>query len=224
MEEVKITWHGHACFSIECGKNILVDPFLTSNPVAKIKPEELHPDLILVTHGHFDHVEDAVIISKRTGSPVVSSFELSEMLGSEGASVIDINPGGTIDFSGIKVRATDAVHSSSYNGKYAGNPMGFIIDCGKKIYHAGDTDLFSGMELIGKYFRPDVAMLPIGGHYTMDQNDAIIAARMLKAKTLIPMHYNTFDAIRADPEKFKKDGSGIGMKVIVPEIEKSFSL
>ncbi|KAA8922194.1 metal-dependent hydrolase [Thermoplasma sp.] len=224
MESIKIVWHGHACFSLIGKKHVLIDPFLTDNPLAKVKPEDLKPDIILVTHGHSDHAEDAVKISKAAHAPVVAAFELSEILKEEGAETIDINPGGTIEYDGIRVKATMATHSSSYNGKYAGNPMGFVIDMGRKIYHAGDTGYFKDMEAIGSIDHPDIALLPIGGHYTMDVDGAFEAVKAIKPAIAMPMHYNTFDVIKADPERFKSLAGTVGTYVIIPEIEKPIEI
>ncbi|WP_297216537.1 metal-dependent hydrolase [Thermoplasma sp.] len=221
---VKITWHGHACFSIEGKKNVLIDPFIKDNPVAKVKLEDLNPDLILVTHGHYDHAADAVAIAKRTGSPILSVFELSEIFKESGVKTIDINPGGTVDFDGISVKATIATHSSSYDGRYAGNPVGYVIDMGRRIYHAGDTGYFKDMEIIGSVDRPEISLLPIGGHYTMDVDGAVEALKMLRSPIAIPMHYNTFDVIKADPIRFKNLAATIGTYVIIPEIEKPIDL
>ncbi len=221
---VNVIWHGHACFSIEGSINVLIDPFIGKNPVAKIKPESLNPDIILITHGHFDHTGDAIAISKNSKAPVLASFELSEILKNE-VETMDINPGGTIDFKGIKITAVNAVHSSSYNGLYAGASMGYIIDMdGIKIYHAGDTAYFKDMELIGNISKPDTSLLPIGGHYTMDIDGSIKALKMLKSKTVIPMHYNTFPAIGANPEEFKNKVEKAGFKPLIPEVEEVINL
>ena len=221
---VNIIWHGHACFSIEGRINVLVDPFIEKNPAAKIKPESLNPDIILITHGHFDHAGDAIIISKKSKAPVLASFELSEILKNE-IETMDINPGGTIEFKGIKITAVNAIHSSSYNGLYAGASMGFIIDMGDvKIYHAGDTAYFRDMELIGNINKPDISLLPIGGHYTMDIDGSIEALKMLKSGKVIPMHYNTFPAITANSEEFKNRVEKAGFKPIVPEVEEVINL
>ncbi|WP_337860510.1 metal-dependent hydrolase [Ferroplasma sp.] len=220
-----ITWHGHAGFSLKNDIDIIVDPFINGNPLAKEDLEDLKPDLILITHGHFDHAGDAAKLGKMTGSPVVCSFELSEILKNEGTETIDINPGGTIEYNGVKITAVPAIHSSSYKGLYAGATMGFVIDNKDlKVYHAGDTTFFKDMELIGSAYHPDLAMLPIGGHYTMDVDGAIEALKMLKVKNAIPMHYNTFPPIKADPEEFKKKAEMHNINVIVPKIGKSFIL
>ena len=223
--KTEITWHGHAGFSIKGSSDILIDPFFSGNPFAREAAEDMKPDIILLTHGHFDHAGDAVKISKKNGSPVLCSFELSELLKKEDVKTIDINPGGTVDFMGVKITAVPAIHSSSYNGLYAGEAMGFIVDNRDiKIYHAGDTTYFKDMELIGKLHEPDVAMLPIGGHYTMDVDGAVEVIKLLGVRKAIPMHYNTFPPIQADAMEFKRKVASAGTEVIIPEIGESFSL
>jgi L-ascorbate metabolism protein UlaG (beta-lactamase superfamily) len=219
----EIIWHGHAGFSIKGDIEVLVDPFFNGNPVAREQVEDMRPNLVAVTHGHFDHAGDAVKISRKNGAPVLCSFELSEILKKENAQTIDINPGGTVEFRGVRITAVPAIHSSSYNGLYAGEAMGYIIDNGQiKIYHAGDTTYFRDMELIGSLYRPDIAMLPIGGHYTMDINGAVEAIKLLGVKKAIPMHYNTFPPIRADASEFKRKAEAAGAEVTIPEVGKTF--
>ncbi|WMT50923.1 MAG: metal-dependent hydrolase [Ferroplasma sp.] len=220
----EIIWHGHAGFSIKGSTEVLVDPFFSGNPLAKEKAEDMNPDIIAVTHGHFDHAGDAVAISRKNNIPILCSFELSEILKKENAQTIDINPGGTVEFQNLKISAVPAIHSSSYNGLYAGASMGYIIDNGDvKIYHAGDTTYFKDMELIGSVFKPDIAMLPIGGHYTMDIDGAVEAIKLLGVKKVIPMHYNTFPPIKADASEFKEKAELAGAKVTIPEPGKSFT-
>ena len=223
--KTEITWHGHAGFSIKLSLDILIDPFFTGNPIARETPEDMKPDIILLTHGHFDHAGDVVKISKKNSAPVLCSFELSEILKKEAVKTIDINPGGTVDFIGTKITAVPAIHSSSYNGLYAGEAMGFIINNGNtKIYHAGDTTYFRDMELIGEQYKPELAMLPIGGHYTMDVDGAVKAIKLLGVRKAIPMHYNTFPPIQADAMEFKRKVASAGTEVIIPEIGESFPL
>lgn len=210
---VEITFLGHACFQLtHDGKTILVDPFLNGNPVASTGADGVWADLILVTHGHSDHVGDAVSISKRTGSPVFTAFELSLRLQAAGAKVVGGNHGGTHDFGFAKVKITWASHSSGYINpntgevEEAGNPCGFIVHFGgKTFYHAGDTALFGDMALVSGGGKLDVAMIPIGGFFTMDAHDAVEAVRLLKPSLVIPMHYNTFPQIQADHNRFRQD-------------------
>ena len=208
---MKIQFHGHACFSIitedywgnfhEIGKHLLIDPFITGNPIAKISADELNPDYILLTHGHHDHIGDTVNIAKRTGCKVICVPEIANYLHRKGVTnTHGMNIGGSYQFEFGIVKMTSALHSSSLeeDGQtiYMGNPAGFLIKAeGKTIYHAGDTGLSHEMTLLGNANRIDVAMLPIGGNYTMDVNDAMLAARALRAKQIIPMHYNTFPTI-----------------------------
>ncbi len=221
----EITWHGHAGFSIKNSVDILVDPFFSANPLSREDIDDIKADVVLVTHGHFDHAGDALRIAKNNGAPIVCSFELSEIIKKNNIETIDINPGGTIEYNGIKAVAVPAIHSSSYNGLYAGEAMGFIIDNGDmKIYHAGDTTFFKDMELIGDIYHPDIAMLPIGGHYTMDIDGAVEALKLLKVKNAIPMHYNTFPPIKANATEFQKKAEQEGTRVTIPEIAKPFRI
>lgn len=202
----KITYHGHSCFSIEeNGKTVLIDPFFTGNPSAGKIPEKIKPEIILVTHGHGDHLGDAVEISRKTSSPILAVFELANYCSSKGANALPAHMGGKIKFEWGWVKLVPAHHSSSTNeGLYAGNPVGFVIKLYNTVYyHAGDTALFGDMALIGKPEQIDVAMIPIGGHFTMDIEDAVEAVKLLKPKAVIPMHYNTFDLIKADADEFK---------------------
>ncbi len=224
MGKVHITWHGHACFNIDMGKQIVTDPFIEHNPVALIRKEDLKADIVVVTHGHSDHVADALYIASRNHAPIVTIVELAWLLQDKDHSVKihDINFSGSVDVSGIKITAVPALHSSSFEEKYAGNPGGMIISNGKTtIYHAGDTGVFSDMKLIGDLYKPDIAMLPIGGHYTMGPEETIEAIKMIKPKIVIPMHYNTFDMIKQDANLFKKNAEErTNSKVQIMEIEK----
>lgn len=204
---IDIKFLGHSCFLIDDGgKNrILVDPFLSGNPTAAEKAEEINPTLILLTHGHGDHLGDAVEISKRTGAVILGVFELVNYVMGKGAHGHAAHIGGKIKYDFGWVKIVNAFHSSSTNeGIYTGHPVGFVINFhGLHIYHAGDTGIFGDMELIGRLYGVDVALLPIGGNFTMDIVDAVEAAKMLNCKVAIPMHYGTFPPIEADPEEFK---------------------
>jgi L-ascorbate metabolism protein UlaG (beta-lactamase superfamily) len=206
-----ITWYGHSAFGLEAdGKTVLIDPFLTGNPVATSDPASLKADTILLTHAHNDHVGDTVRIAKRTGATVIATFELANYIGCQGVeNVIGGNHGGTIAFDGGTTKFTIAWHTSSYetsSGVVApGVPAGHVVRFGgKTIYFAGDTALFLDMQLIAEE-ELDVAVLPIGDHFTMGPKDAVKAAKMLRAGTIIPCHYDTFPPIRQDEEQFKRD-------------------
>lgn len=204
----KITFLGHSCFLIDDENNnrILIDPFLQGNPLSSAKPDEINPTLILLTHGHGDHLGDAVEISKKSGAVILGVFELINYVIEKGAKGHPAHMGGKIPFDFGWVKLVPALHSSSTpDGTYTGNPVGFVINVnGHHIYHAGDTGLFSDMELISRVYGADTALLPIGGTFVMNISDAVEAVKMLKCKTVIPMHYNTFPPIEADPKEFKK--------------------
>ena len=198
---IKITWIGHSAFIIESGnQQILLDPFISGNPVATIQPTDVNPTLILLSHAHGDHLGDLVEIAKRTGVPVVGNFEIGNWLLNQGVeNVLQGNPGGTVTVNGIQTKWTVAHHSSSFpDGSYGGQPNGFIITIDeKKLYFAGDTSLFGDMQLIGAE-GIHTAFLPIGDLFTMGINDSIQAIRLIQPEFVIPMHYNTFPPIEQD--------------------------
>jgi L-ascorbate metabolism protein UlaG (beta-lactamase superfamily) len=202
-----LTYLGHSAFSVACSKGVvLIDPFLTGNPRAAISAKEAKADVILVTHAHGDHLGDAISIAKRTGATIVASFELANHCISQGAKAIDPHFGGTVDLPMGRVKLFPAVHSSSTDdGVFLGQAASFLLEVdGARIYHAGDTALFGDMRLIGEEFEIDVALLPIGGHYTMGIEDAVRAVKMLRPIIVVPMHYNTFPIIEVDPLEFKR--------------------
>jgi len=217
---MEIKYHGHSCFELSEGETtLLIDPFLKpNNPAAVATGEEVEPTHIAITHGHADHMADAVPVAKRTGAHCVSLVELAEWLKGQGVEdVSDPNLGGTVSFDWGSIKLVPAWHTntlpgseeapfSAEHGIAIGTPSGFVIKLGgKTIYHAGDTCLFGDMKLIGERDPIDIALLPIGGHYTMDRHDAVLAAEFTGAMTVIPIHYDTFPPIETDAEAFKAD-------------------
>ncbi|MEO0513227.1 MAG: metal-dependent hydrolase [Planctomycetota bacterium] len=207
---VTVRFLGHAAFEIRSGDHtVLIDPFLTGNPVAEaagLKAADLSPTHIVLTHGHEDHVGDTVEIGKRTQAVIHASFELCNILQAEpGIENIEPgNPGGRVDTPFGFVAFTIAFHSSSYGGAYTGQPMGAVINIGgKTIYHAGDTALFSDMKLIGELYRPHLAILPVGDRFTMGPEHASIAADWIGAETVVPCHFGTWPLLRSDISAFR---------------------
>ena len=216
----RITYLGHSAFSFVTagGEQILIDPFLTNNPQT---PEELKQvgelDTMLITHGHFDHFEDAIPVARQTGALAVSNFEIFAYLQSQGIeNAMPTQKGGTSQVGGIKVTATHAYHSSSIQTEdgsviYGGEPMGYIVEfeSGFKLYHAGDTAIFGDMQLIGELYRPDIALLPIGNQVVMSPFEAAHAARLLGVRHVVQIHYGTFPFIPGTPEEFQEHVSEI---------------
>ena len=211
---MKVTFLGHACFQIDTGKEkILIDPFLTGNALAAVSADEVEADLILVTHGHGDHVGDAEAIARRTGAKIICTVDLAEgAFAGKGLNVIAGNLGGKILMPFGSVKFVQAIHGSGVAGTLSN---GFLITAGdKKIYHAGDTALTMDMQLL-KADNVDLALLPIGDFFTMGPEDALRAAEMIQAKTVVPMHYDTFPPIRQDPEEFVKSVKKAGLRAEV---------
>lgn len=207
---MKITYHGHSILSIvmKDGQKLLFDPFITGNSLTDLIADEVKTDWILVTHGHSDHIGDMIPIAKRNDATVISIVEICNFAEKNGVQKTHgMNIGGKFDFPFGQVKMVQAYHSSGYevNGQmlYMGEPAGFILQAeGKTIYHAGDTAYFGDMAFLGETFEIDLAFLPIGDNFTMGPSDAAIAAKRLKAKHVVPIHYNTFPVIKQDPEAF----------------------
>ena len=217
---VTIRFLGHAAFSIsDATHTLLIDPFITGNPqseAAGIAADDLQPTHIALTHGHEDHVGDTVGLAKRTGATVVAGFELGNLLMEEGVESVELaNPGGGVAMPFGRIDLTFAYHSSSFQGRYTGQPAGLVIRMGgKTIYHAGDTGLFGDMKLLGELHRPDAVILPIGDRFTMGPVHAARAAELIGAKVAIPCHYNTWPLIEQDPAAFQP--SGVEVRVLEP--------
>jgi len=214
MDKLRITWFGHSTFLVRTpgGTRVLFDPWLVENPACPAsmkKPPSV--DLVLVTHGHGDHMGDVVAVARESGAPVVAAFELCEWLRQKGiANVAPMNKGGTQQIAGLSITMTDARHSSGYvdNGQviYMGEPAGYVVrlEDGTTLYHAGDTSLFGDMRLIGEMYRPDIAFLPIGDRFTMSPAAAAKACEFLGVRQAVPMHWGTFPMLTGTPDEFRK--------------------
>jgi L-ascorbate metabolism protein UlaG (beta-lactamase superfamily) len=217
---MNIRFLGHACFELTEGDTtVLIDPFLSGNPKAAISAQDANATTILLTHGHGDHIGDTVDIAKRTGAEVVAIVELANELGEEGLTVHDPNLGGTVKFDWGWVKLVPAWHTSTTPKGTVNTPAGLLVHFGDRlVYHLGDTCLFSDMALIARPTPIDVALMCVGGHYTMDRIDGVEAAKLIGAKTIIPCHYNTFPPIETDIAAFKSDvESATDSKVVVLE-------
>jgi L-ascorbate metabolism protein UlaG (beta-lactamase superfamily) len=217
---VKLTYHGHSVFEIKTEQHFLIiDPFLSGNTNAKIKPSQVKADYIILTHAHGDHLGDAFEIAKNNNATVIAVNELANYASEKGCKAHNMHIGGGHNFPFGRVKFTIAHHgSSSPDGRYMGEPAGVVIAInGKNIYHAGDTGLFLDMRLIGEITPLDAVLVPIGDNFTMGIDDAVKAVEFLNPKLAIPMHYNTFGVIEADPEEFKRKVESIGKKcTIIP--------
>jgi len=200
---LKVNWYSHACFLIEADQTkILIDPFVTDNPLSPVTADNVEADFILVSHGHGDHVGDTISIAKRTGATVVSNYEIQNWFANQGIeSAHPMHIGGGFDFDWGRVKLTIAHHGSALpDGSYGGNPCGFLLTIqDKNIYHACDTGLFYDMKLIGEE-GIDLAILPIGDNFTMGPDDALRAVKLIEPKQVVPIHYDTFDVIKQDPQ------------------------
>jgi L-ascorbate metabolism protein UlaG (beta-lactamase superfamily) len=226
---MKITYYGHSCFTLEvAGKTILFDPFISPNELAKgIDIKSIKADFILISHGHEDHIADAVAIALNTGAVVISNWEIIAWLGKHGVkNVHPMNIGGHWFFDFGKVKCVNAVHSSSLpDGSYGGNPMGFLLETiDGNVYYAGDTALSMDMKLIGDYKQIDIAFLPIGNNFTMGIDNAIIAADFIKCDKIIGMHYDTFGYIKIDQSEAIEKFSATGKELVLMPIGNTIEL
>jgi L-ascorbate metabolism protein UlaG (beta-lactamase superfamily) len=219
---MQITWFGHSCFRIDTGgSSILIDPFLTGNPAAVIGPDKLpHLDGILLSHGHGDHLGDAVALSQKHKATVVATYELAQFCSDQGATSHAMHIGGGHEFPFGRVKLVPAFHGGRVEGdktgRYTTNPAGIVVTIGgKTVYHTGDTGLTLEMQLLAG--RIDLMLVPIGDNYTMGVEDAARAVEFVKPQSVIPMHYNTWDLIKADPQEFRRRvGSTAAVTILKP--------
>jgi len=219
---MQITWLGHSSFRVRTpgSKEILFDPWYTGNPSFPEASRPTTADLILISHGHSDHITDAAAMAKSTGATVAAIWEITAWLGAKGIKNLEpMNKGGTITTKGLRITMTDARHSSSFDENgivYLGEPAGFVVtlENSQRIYFAGDTSLFGDMKLIGELYHPDIAFLPIGDRFTMGPEAAALAARWLGVKQVVPMHYGTFPLLTGTPAQLKEHLAGSGIEVL----------
>lgn len=222
MSSLAITWLGHSSFVLRTpgDKTVLFDPWYTGNPSFPANAKPAKADLILVSHGHADHVTDAAAMAKSTGATVVGIWEVTSWLATKGVqSVEPMNKGGSVTVKGLRVTMTEAIHSSSFDDNgivYLGEPAGFVVtvENGQTIYFAGDTALFGDMKLIGELYKPDIAFLPIGDRFTMGPETAAMAARWLGVKQVVPMHWGTFPLLTGTPGQLKQHLAGTDIQVL----------
>lgn len=223
MKRLQVSYHGHSVVQVSTNnKKILIDPFINGNELTDLTVDQIEADVIILTHGHNDHVGDTVEIAKKNNALVIAPYELAVYIGKNGIDIHPMNIGGAYEFDFGKVKLTQAFHGSSYQESdgtviYTGMPSGVLLTSNEKtIFHAGDTALFTDMKMIGERNNIDLAFLPIGDNLTMGPEDAKDAALWLKAKKVVPIHYDTFPAIKQDPLKFAQmlpEGVGLPLKV-----------
>ncbi len=217
---MNVTFLGHSGFLLDDGNHrVVIDPFLTGNPLATMKPEDIRCQHVVLTHGHADHIGDTLSIAKTNDANVYAAFEITNFLGEEGIGQDRLqpgNPGGRIETDFGWVAFTQAFHSSSYEGRYMGQPCGVVVRLGGvTLYHCGDTALFGDMKLIGEIYNPDIACIPVGDRFTMGPELGKMAAEFIKPKVAIPMHYKTFPGmLEEDISAFEP--SGVEVKILKP--------
>jgi len=213
---ITLTFFGHAGYLLTAGKHaVAIDPFLTGNPVATMKPQDVVCQAIVLTHGHGDHLGDTVAIAKANKATVYAANEIAEYLGGQGVTCEPGNPGGKINGPFGWVAFTQAFHSSSYDGRYLGMPCGAVVALGGvTVYHLGDTGLFGDMKLIGEIYKPDIALIPVGDRFTMGPELGTMAAEMIRPKVAVPMHYGTWPLLVSDISAFAP--KGMDVKIMQP--------
>lgn len=226
---MKLTYYGHSCFGMAVNDtHLLFDPFITPNELAaKIDVSKIEADYILISHGHSDHVADVIDIAKRTGAELISNFEIINWFAEKGIDKgTGLNIGGSLSLPFGKIKYVNAIHSSSMpDGSYGGNPGGFVLEFGDQtVYYAGDTALSMDMQIIGKQFNINHALLPIGDTFTMGIEDAILATDYIKCKSVIGMHYNTFPPVEIDKEEAKAKFESAGANLTLLEIGETIEL
>lgn len=217
----QVRFLGHSCVTITEGEHkLIIDPFLTDNPQATVSADDIDVNYVLITHGHGDHVGDAVAIAKRTGATVIANFELANLVAKEGCEIHPMHIGGKFNFDFGSVKLTIAHHGGGYGedaSRYTGPPVGFLVTIGGKlIYHPGDTGLFYDMKLIGDLHNIDLAFLPIGDNFTMGVDDAAKAAEFLQAKKVVPFHYGAWPVIESSPDEFAAKVTGSEVVILKP--------
>lgn len=226
---MELTYYGHACFAVKIdGKTLLFDPFISGNPLAaSINPDQIEADYILLSHGHVDHLLDCPSIAKRTGAMVIGAYEVINWIAAQGVEKTHpMNIGGRRSFDFGSVKCVNALHSSQLpDGSYGGNPMGFVIsgDAGS-LYYAGDTGLTLDMKLIAEQYHLDFSVLPIGGNFTMDAEDAAKAAQMVNCNKVVGIHYDTFEPIRINKEEAKAVFDKNGIALLLPAVGETITL